>query len=489
MNILKILPFSNNRLLLLWILGSLILAAMLLAPLWIVEFPPLLDYPNHLARAFVLVHLQDTAFDFSRFFRSDWGLYPYLGMDALLAVLGRIFPIETAGRLLLSLCAIALPAGAWFFLRAVDPRENARALWGLPIACNVFFLEGFLNFDLSLALGFIALGLWLRWLTQRNAILWIAALLTFTALYLTHLLGFGIAGFVMIAYLLFDRRPVRDWVWSGVLGLPGVGFYLCTSRIGLSNVHTIILHNWSEKWKSLRTFFQGYSLPLDIVFFVAIGIWLVAAWWRNPEFRWNGRWIALSAVLFLLFLAIPWMWGEGSDLDVRVLPILFISIFTGVHAGRRAKWLAIIPILVFALKTMDLAKYFVGVQPELAGLARSFDAIPRNALVFTIVEGDQNPIERPFTHFWAYGVIRRGWFSPYLFDVAGETPMRIVHNSYTADGFWNLIYAEAPDWEQIRRNYDYVWDYDTPRFSKDLNGIGDRIYSYGPLEVYRIRKM
>src|ERR1700692_2352078 len=81
----------------------LILAAALLAPIWMVEFPPLLDYPNHLARSFVLAHLNDPAFTFSRFYRADWGAYPYLGMDASLAALGRLFPIETAGRIFLSL--------------------------------------------------------------------------------------------------------------------------------------------------------------------------------------------------------------------------------------------------------------------------------------------------------------------------------------------------------------------------------------------------
>ena len=88
---------------------------MLLAPIWSVAFPPLLDYPNHLARSFVLAHLNDPAFTFSRFYRADWGAYPYLGMDASLAVLGRLFPIETAGRVFLSLCALALPAAGWFF--------------------------------------------------------------------------------------------------------------------------------------------------------------------------------------------------------------------------------------------------------------------------------------------------------------------------------------------------------------------------------------
>jgi hypothetical protein len=114
--------------------------------------------------------------------------------------------------------------------------------------------------------------------------------------------------------------------------------------------------------------------------------------------------------------------------------------------------------------------------------------VPRDALVLPIVEGDEDPIERPFTHFWAYGVIRRGWFSPYLMDVPGETPMRIIHRSYTPDGFWNLIYEETPDWEQVQNDYAYVWAYEVPRFSTALASIGERIYSYGALEVYRIRK-
>src|SRR5882757_6290638 len=94
--------------------GALILAAMLVAPIWIAIFPPLLDYPNHLARSFVLAHLHDPTLTFSNFYRADWGAYPYLGMDASLAVLGRFFPIETAGRLFLSLCALALRCGMVF---------------------------------------------------------------------------------------------------------------------------------------------------------------------------------------------------------------------------------------------------------------------------------------------------------------------------------------------------------------------------------------
>jgi len=470
-----------------WVAGGLARAAMLLIPIWIVTFPPLLDYPNHLARSFVLAHLHDPRFTFSEFYRSDWGLYPYLGMDAVLAVLGRILPIETAGRVYLSLCVLAIPDAAWFFLREAQPEDESKALWALLISYNVFFLEGFLNFDLSVAVGFLALALWLRWLKRPKIARWIAALVSFTALYFTHLLGFGIAGLVVAAYLAISWRPFRDWLWSGALALPGVAFYLHSSRVGLS-AKKIVFHGLDDKLDSLGMILHGYWPWLDWVSLAALAVWFLAAWWRNPEFRWDRKWVIIAAFLFVLFWAIPWMWGEGSDLDIRVLPFLFVAILATAHVGRRAKWLAAIPLLLFAARTVSITQHFRQAQPELTGLARSFDAVPRGALVLPIVEGDEDPIERPFTHFWAYGVIRHGWFSPYLMDAPGETPMRIIHDSYTPDGFWNLIYDETPDWQQVQNDYEYVWAYDVPRFSGSLAAIGERTYSSGPLEVYRIRK-
>jgi len=465
----------------------LILGAALLLPIWAVAFPPLLDYPNHLARTFVLAHLDDPAFSFNRFYRADWGLYPYLGMDASLAVLARLFPIETAGRMFLSLCALALPAAAWFFLRQVNPGDNATPVWTLLIACNVFFLEGFLNFDLSIAAGFLALGLWLRWLASPTLTRWMATLVAFTSLYFAHLLGFVISGLILAAYLVFSRRSVRDWAWSGALSLPGIAFYLHASRVGLG-VQQFTYRGFGAKVLSLRLILHQYRPALDRISLAALGAWFLAAWWRNPEFRWSRMWAGVAAFLLLLYGAVPWQWGEGSDLDLRVLPFLFVVILAAARVGRRARLLAAVPLLLFAARTASLTAHSTGVQPELAGLARSFGEIPRGALVFPIVEGDQDPIDRPFTHFWAYGVIRRGWFSPYLFDAPGETPLRIIYDSYTSDGFYDLTYSEAPDWGQVQADYDYVWAYGVPKFSPALAAIGDRVYAYGALEVYRLRK-
>ena len=468
--------------------GLCVLIVMLLAPIWMVAFPPLLDYPNHLARAFVLAHLHDANFSFQQYYRSDWGPYPYLGMDASLAVLVKLFAIETAGRVYLSLCVLALPAAVWFFLRQAQPTAQAAALWALLVAYNVFFLEGFLNFDLSVAIGLVAVGLWLRWLARPSFGRWFAALVAFTGAYFAHLLGFAIAGLIVIAYLALARRPLRDWLWSGALAVPGVAFYLLFSRVGMT-ANKIIFHKWDDKIDSLGMILHGYWPLLDWISLAALAAWFLAAWWRNSEFRWDWKWMIIAAFFFVLFWIIPWMWGEeSSDLDIRVLPFLFVAVLATAQIGRRAKLIATIPLVLFAVRTVSVARHFQQVQPQLAGLARSFDSVPQGALVLPIVEGDEDPIERPFTHFWAYGVIRRGWFSPYLKDAPGETPMRIIHDSYTPDGFWDLVYEQPPDWKQVQNEYEYVWAYDVPKFSDALASIGDRIYSSGALNVYRLRK-
>ena len=193
-----------------WIL---LIAGALLAPIWTVRFPPIVDYPNHLASAFVLAHLHDPSFHFSTFYAADWNANPYLAMDVILLCLQRFMPVEIAGRMLLSLCVLAVPAAAWFFVRRANPRQQSLALWSLAITQNLyFFLWGMLNLQLSLALCLLVLGVWLKYLERPRAALWCLLLVMNTALYFTHLMGFGIAGWVMTAYAIFcPAAPSRHF--------------------------------------------------------------------------------------------------------------------------------------------------------------------------------------------------------------------------------------------------------------------------------------
>ena len=127
--------------------------------------------------------------------QADWGAYPYLGMDASLAVLARIFPIETAGRVYLSLCILALPAAVWFFLRQAQPGCGSGIFVVAADRLQRFFSRRIFEFRSEHCRG--AFGAWIMAAMAceaGNRPMGSRTLAAFTALYFTHLLGFGIAG-------------------------------------------------------------------------------------------------------------------------------------------------------------------------------------------------------------------------------------------------------------------------------------------------------
>jgi len=465
----------------------LLLVGLLLLPIWLVEYPPLLDYPNHIARAFVLAHLHDPAFDFQQFYSADWGLYPYLAMDVSLLALQRVFPVVLAARIFLSLCVLVLPLAAWFFLRQANPGEDHLALWALLQAHSIFFLYSFLNFYLSVALCFLAVGLWLRYLTRPRFALWCLLVLIVTATYFTHLIGFALAGLLVTTYSVFARRQLREILFSWLPFLPGLLLYEHSSRVGWGKFSDFTLRTPWGKVDGFTAIMHGYSMRLDLATLLAlVGFFLVARW-RNSDFRWNTRWLGVAAVLFAVFCALPWGYAEEWDLDIRVLPALFVVILAIARVGPRGWRLAPLALLLFVLRTANVTQNFIAAQPELAGLARSFSATVPNARVLPVVEADEDdPIRHPFAHFWAYGVVQRGWFSPYLFQIKGVIPLRIRYDAYSPDGFWDLSYDQSPDWTQAGEDYDYVWAYNVPRFAAKLAAVGELVYEDGMLQVFRL---
>ena len=68
------------------------LGIALLAQIRLVHFPPLLDYPNHLATTFVLKNLNNPHFRFHEYYDAEWRLYPNLTTELIMMFLQGIFP-------------------------------------------------------------------------------------------------------------------------------------------------------------------------------------------------------------------------------------------------------------------------------------------------------------------------------------------------------------------------------------------------------------
>ena len=83
-----------------WALALLCL--ILLVPLTLVDVPPLLDYPNHLARAVVLASAETDPI-LSSMYTPRWAIIPDLGIDLVLPPLLHVLPTHLAGRIVVGL--------------------------------------------------------------------------------------------------------------------------------------------------------------------------------------------------------------------------------------------------------------------------------------------------------------------------------------------------------------------------------------------------
>jgi hypothetical protein len=473
----------------LWIALFILLASSLAIPFFVVHEPPLLDYPNHLARTFVLCHLHDPAFHFSEYYQADWEPYPYVLWDLLLVALQRVLPVETAGKLMLVLSTVLLPVSVAWFLWQAKRTEMKFALLACALSYHSLFLWGFVAYQLGVSFCFLMVGTWL-WYRHRPSVaraVLFGAITFFT--YLAHLMGFASAAIILVLY------EATSFKWSEFLRLCGYlappSLLFLWARPGLSESRELEWGPFVDKLRSLHTvpgvaYDETFGRVLLGGFVLAFPIAVV----RNRELRVNWRWLVVTVAFFGVFLLLPNRWGESVDLDVRLVPPLCLLALTVFRVGRRANWIALLAIALVVLRVFDVATGFQDEAEKSAAMNSGIEHVAPNAKVFPLVDtcSDDDPLDDYYIHYWAYAVIRRGAISPYLFDVPGQTPMRITYTPYQPLSYWDHCYDEQPDWRLVAADYDYVWSYGATRYRQGIEQLAEKIFEEAPIVLYRVRK-
>ena len=473
----------------LWIALFVVLASALAIPLFVVHEPPLLDYPNHLARTFVLSHLHDPAFHFAEYYQADWRPYPYVLWDVLLVALQRVVPVETAGKLMLVFSTILLPISVAWFLWQANRTEMKLALLACALSYYSLFLWGFVAYQLGVSFCFLMVGTWLWYRRQPSvarAVLFAA--ITF-ATYFAHLLGFASGAIILVLYEATSLEW-REWLQlCGFLAPPSLLFLW--ARPGLSETHTVEWRSLADKLRSLYIVPSvGYDEVLIRILLGGFVLAFLLGVVRNRGLRVNWRWLVVFVVFFGIFLLLPYSWGETFDLDVRLVPPLCLLGLAVFRVGRRANWIAVLAVALVALRVFDVSTGFRDEVQKSAAMNRGIEHITRNATIFPLVDtcSDDDPLDDYYVHYWAYAVIRRGAISPYLFDIPGQTPMRIAYTPYRPLSYWDHCYDEQPDWRSIAGDYDYIWSYGSRRYDNSVEQVAGKIFEEGPLIIYRVKK-
>jgi len=141
-----------------WFLALVVLATMV--PLVYPPVPPLVDLLGHMGRYRVELDLHHSPW-LQQYYDYHWAAIGNLGVDLLVIPLGNLLGLEAAVKLIVILIPPLTAIGMLWVSREVHGRVSPTAFFALPFIYGFPFLFGFANYALSVALAFLAFGLWL----------------------------------------------------------------------------------------------------------------------------------------------------------------------------------------------------------------------------------------------------------------------------------------------------------------------------------------
>src|SRR3569833_258957 len=186
-----------------WFVALIVVLAAV--PLLYPPIPPLVDLFGHMGRYRVQLDIGRSPW-LHDYYGFHWAAIGNLGVDLVVMPLGRLIGLELAVKLIVLAIPPLTVFGFLWFAREVHGRIPPTALFALPFAYSHPFMFGFVNFALSVALAFLAFGLWLRLgrlgsLRLRSILFVPISLVVFFA----HTFGWG-----MLGLLCFSAEAIRQ---------------------------------------------------------------------------------------------------------------------------------------------------------------------------------------------------------------------------------------------------------------------------------------
>jgi hypothetical protein len=291
--------------------------------LTLADVPPLLDYPNHLARLFVLASLPADPV-LARFYQPHWGIIPNLGLDLIVPPLIRLFPVHLVGRTVIGLSLVLPVLGAAAYHKALTGRLSYWPLGAVLFAYNAALLRGFLNFILSVGLALLFAAVWIAWRDRRPCLAILATACGAVALFFCHLTGLlffaVLIGGHELLILRTDPReygpvPRRAGAVLTVFAVP----LLLYAVSDLSHMEgEAVFRSAAGKAHAALMPVMNYLWPLDLVTagfcLVVPAVCLLRRWCVMPL-----RAAAAIVVLLLLFAGLPTAFKGTFDLDTRFI--------------------------------------------------------------------------------------------------------------------------------------------------------------------------
>lgn len=491
-----------------------VLAAVSLLPVLLTPIPAMVDYPNHLARMYILS--QSGTPNANPHYEVTWAFYPNLGMDLLVPQMARLMSVESATRLFLLLSQLLIVGGALLLEWVRKGRVELAGFAALAVLYCLPFSWGFVNFEFGLGLALWGIAVYLMLAEGPWPLRFLANLIFVAALYVAHFFSLGIYGATLGLFELsrIRQRQIAYPVAAarlGALALPALALFalmhFTAGSIGSEGT------SWFLAFKPIwpLRIMNGYNLTTAAATGLALMIALFFAARRGIlRLEPSGTWLAIGFAL--LYLVIPSKLFGTSFVDLRVIPAaaLILPAFCSLSLpSRRWKMASLAGISgIILLNLAVVLSVWLPYRADYAAIIASFQKIDRGSRVLvgsTVDDGDP-----PFADLTSYpmyyaptlAVHYANAFVPNLFTETGKQPVRpreamrniaIPYGGPVPSGLLAAIATGQPpaDVPPFVRSWDRDFDYLYMLGAPAANPLPDRLEVLETSErfvLYRIRR-
>jgi hypothetical protein len=423
-------------------------------PVFSTVLPPLLDYPNHLARMHLLVEGGDA------FYSVHWAALPNLAEDLIVPPLARVMPLEIAAKLFLVMIFALLAGGVVWLNRVTTGRWCLWPLLAFLLLYNRIFLWGFLNYLFGIGIALCGAALWLALEKTRAWLRILSSSVAGIVCFFSHIAAFG---FYALVILGIEAAPAaaelrnRQWRLLGRRAVIVAAQFTAPLVLFFSGSHGASEANISHPaiWRKadlLFSVFDNYDRAFDLISFgafLSVLAWLACV--RRLGLASRLGWAI--AFVFLAYLLLPSQIDGGSGTDHRLPTALFLLLIAATaprFPGRRvAAAVGISAALLLVVRLGVIERVWQEADRVYSADLVGIDALPRGAKVAIAHPADLFHVAPiPEVHVAALAISRREAFVPTLFAIPGQQPL--VLNP----GFAALASAVQPQrlWEVLVDN-------------------------------------
>lgn len=470
--------------------AALTLLGIALIPIILVEIPPLMDYPNHMARMHILIDGGHSPW-LRQYYEIRWHILPNLSMDLVIPLLARFMSLETAGRVFIGMTFALLGGGVIALHAALHRRWSPWPLLTFFFLYNSVFLWGFLNYLFGLGLALLSCALWMM-LRDRSAALLIPLFsLLAIVLFFAHLFAFGVFAMIVIAFEFGQwwRHRCDPVPMSGLPGWKAApSFLLPLVLLVLSPTFKItpdeyplwlkgsppppaVTHSpLTVKLEALKgTIRTEHQLMDRLTALVLLGLIGIGLALRGCSFLPSMYFpLGISA---LAAAAMPGTIGTTAVVDIR-MPIVFVLLVVASLGWPviKRRWLvpvALVLCTLFVVRMAVITDHWRETDRHYRQFVQALDQLPEGARLLSAIKlashDAYSPVEgriperMPMAHLSSWGIIRRSAFVSSLFTAPGQQPVQLTpafRHLLTLEEF--IAQGQPIPWDRMSAQYDYV---------------------------------